>query len=106
VTLAEVLDGFRYKPGWLFSVPDRDHLAVGTPTLDSKTFATKFVTHVFGVPRCEPPEGWIRWLFDRVVDIDRHEAGEFFTVCGSKPYYPNHGRQGDPYVLRDRLESP
>jgi len=90
-----------YKPGWAISLSDRDHLHIEIPTLDSGDYRTRTIDHVFGVPAAAPSEGWTRWLYDRICDVERHEAGEFFTVGGRKPFYPAHGREGDPYEHRE-----
>lgn len=43
-----------------------------------------------------------RWVFDRLLECEQHEAAEFFTVAGARPFYPNHQDEGSPYVLVDR----
>lgn len=55
--------------------------------------------HRFAVP----PEGhvlaWPRWLLDRCLDVDRHEAMEVFEIGGRKPFYPAHGPDGGLYDI-------
>lgn len=58
------------------------------------------VEHPFAVPVSEPGCGWLRWLFDRVLDVERHEACEAFTVTGDRPFYPAHGPGADLYTVR------
>lgn len=50
-------------------------------------------------------ESWQRWLFDQVLEVERHEAMEFFDIDGSVPYAPNHGPGHDPYVVRELATS-
>lgn len=53
----------------------------------------------------EPParcDDLIRWAFDQLLLVERHEAGEFFTVDGARPFFPHHQLEGSPYVLVDR----
>jgi hypothetical protein len=40
--------------------------------------------------------GFARWAYARLLDAERHEAGEWFTVDGHRPFFPRHG-DGDPY---------
>jgi hypothetical protein len=49
---------------------------------------------------------WQRWLFDRLADVDRHEAMEHFGIEQDdgtivRPYAPTHGPGDDPYVVHD-----
>lgn len=40
---------------------------------------------------------WRQWLFEAIVTVERHEAGEFFRVGEDRPFLPSHGlapRQG------------
>lgn len=46
-------------------------------------------------------ESWRRWLLDQCLEVERHEAMEFFDVAGDRPYKPNHGPGHDPYVVRE-----
>lgn len=103
-TLNQLIDRLVYKPGWVFELADRDHLHITIPTYDSATHAPRTVEHVFGVPHdVKSGADWLRWLRARVVDVELHEVGEFFQVDGQRPFYPFHGRQGDPYASVDRL---
>jgi hypothetical protein len=64
---------------------------------------TRTTQHLFEVPA----EGdLVRWAFERLVDCERHEVGEFFTVNGQRPFFPHHQDEGSPYVLVDRREAP
>lgn len=60
------------------------------------------VRHIFGVPAATyNRQAWQRWLFDRYVDVWRHEAMESFEIDGEHPYAATHGPGDDPYVVHD-----
>jgi hypothetical protein len=60
------------------------------------------VLHYFIVPAASyNRRSWQRWLWDRYVDVLRHEGGEFFVIDGKRPFNPNHDDGNDPYVLDD-----
>lgn len=44
-----------------------------------------------------------RWLLDSILDVERHEACEFFKIDGKAPYFPDHKQ---PYVLRRVNDAP
>lgn len=80
------------------------------------------VNHYFAVPAATYNyESWLRWLFERLGDVDTHERMEDFAIasqevcdhdrlvpsrpCGecqkavTRPYAPNHGPGWDPYLI-------
>jgi len=71
------------------------------------------VAHYFAVPPATYNRAsWMRWLFDRLGDVDDHERMEDFTLDVSalgaegaaegelvRPYAPNHGPGWDPYLV-------
>jgi hypothetical protein len=58
------------------------------------------VRHLFPVPPAAyNRDSWQRWLFERLLEVERHEAMEFFQIDGTKPYAPNHGPGWDPYLI-------
>ena len=73
------------------------------------------VNHYFPVPPATyNRESWMRWLFDRLGDVDTHERMEDFafvkvehSISGGqsipqqleRPYAPNHGPGWDPYLI-------
>ena len=60
------------------------------------------VYHYFSVPAATYDErSWRRWLFERYLDVWRHEAMESFVVSGERPYAPSHGPGNDPYLVRE-----
>jgi hypothetical protein len=42
---------------------------------------------------------WTRWVFDRFMGIETHEACESFQVDGVRVYAPHHGNGEDPYAF-------
>jgi hypothetical protein len=71
------------------------------------------VIHPFPVPPATyNRESWMRWLFDRLGDVDTHERMEDFALevtvsdqhgCEARslerPLAPNHGPGWDPYIV-------
>jgi hypothetical protein len=72
------------------------------------------VNHYFAVPAATYNRAsWMRWLFDRLGDVDTHERMEDFAFGDEavarageadrdglyRPYKPNHGPGWDPYLL-------
>jgi hypothetical protein len=127
--LQEVVAGLRYKAGWKFwlasgatsssgavvsldtaglagistsggcallAPPVTLHVTVWTP--DSGCPDTRIVLdHQFTAPGASGD--WERWLLDRILDVERHEAMEFFSVGGRKVFYPGHGPQARLYDI-------
>jgi hypothetical protein len=104
-----------YRDGWLVYLCDeiRDPatthagesagltLSVVTSTVNSyPPHQPMQVRHLFPVPPATyNRESWQRWLFECFCKVELHEAMEFFTIDGSKPYAPNHGPGWDPYIV-------
>lgn len=90
-------------PVWLhIQIQTLDSTDTGEPR---RYFITE---HLFAVP--DPvyigyPMAWDRWLLERVFDVEHHEAMEFFTVAGKRPFYPAHGPGAPLYevIRHDRL---
>lgn len=68
------------------------------------------VSHYFAVPPATYNRAsWMRWLFDRLGDVDAHERMEDFafedeviapaTGRPYRPFAPNHGPGWDPYLV-------
>ena len=103
MTPADLVAHLSYKPGWVFKIggPLNSMLCVFATTPDSSNPARSRTTqHQFTLP----PLGTdlVRWALDRLLEIEQHEACEFFTVNGSRPFFPNHQDEGSPYDLVDR----
>jgi len=107
--LAEMVSRLRYKAEWKFTLETLDRgqgshgltLCILINTPDSYHPETRrSVVHYFIVPAAAYDEqSWRRWLFDRVLDVETHEACEFFQIADEHPYAPNHGPGRDPYVI-------
>lgn len=109
--LADLVADLVYKPHWRFELVDEDR-GQGSAGLTFIAFVTcpdsyhpeklRSVAHYFIVPAAAYDErSWRRWLFDRLLDVERHEAMEFFQVGDEKPYAPNHGPGRDPYTVHE-----
>ena len=60
------------------------------------------VNHYFPVPAASyNRRSWQMWLFRRFLDVEQHEAAEFFQIGGHRPYAPNHGPGWDPYLITE-----
>jgi hypothetical protein len=78
------------------------------------------VDHYFPVPPATyDRRSWQRWLFERFLDVERHEAMEMFKIVEedpggyinakgeqvkareTRPYAPSHGPGNDPYLIRE-----
>lgn len=109
--LADLVGRVQYRPGWTFALRDLDRgqesagltLIITVVTVNSyEPYQPMTVTHLMPVPPAAyDGRSWQRWLFDQCVLVDLHEAMEFFTVGGVKPYAPSHGPGNDPYMVRE-----
>jgi len=101
---ADLVAAISYKPGWRFRLggPLNRFLCVHAITPDSGDPTRERSTqHMFEIPDVEGPE-FYRWVFDRLLEAERHEAAEFFRVDGQAPYFPNHQDEGSPYAHVER----
>lgn len=109
VILDELVCDLTYKPGWRFSLEHRERgqncagltFCILITTEDAyHPENIRSVIHYFIVPAAAYDEqSWRRWMLDRVLDVETHEACEFFQVKGERPYAPNHGPGRDPYII-------
>lgn len=110
--LSELVKATTYRAFWdvaLHNGYERDEGSYGL-TLIITTFADNSynqerkirVNHLFPVPPATyNRQNWTRWLFEQFAKVELHEAMEFFTVDGVKPYAPNHGPGNDPYTVHE-----
>lgn len=94
-----------YKPGWRFRIggPGNRFLCVTATTLDSLSPDRERSTqHMFEIPCGLGRRDFARWVFDRLLDAERHEAAEFFQFEGNRPFWPNHQDEGSPYEHVER----
>jgi hypothetical protein len=104
--LPAIVAHLRYKPGWVFKIggPLGRYLCVFATTPDSTNpTRTRTTQHMFEAPQLEGRD-LVRWVFDRILDAERHEVGEFFTIDGHRPFFPHHQDEGSPYEHVERWE--
>ena len=98
-----------YKPGWSFKIggPNRRFLCIFATTPDSLAPQRERTTqHMFEIPSLAGRREALRWVFDRLLDCELHETGEFFQAGSFRPFFPNHEDEGSPYVVVERQEIP
>lgn len=105
--LPALVEAITYKPRWEFALADQREpdgsgglaLHIISDTEDSFDFGSRIrVRHAFLVPAASwTRDVWAAWLFDRVRDVETHEAGEFFRIDGVREFAPHHGNGEDPY---------
>lgn len=111
-SLEALVKSLTYKDLWRFTlVYDLDRgqashgltLIIRIDTPDSYHHEkSRIVTHYFPVPPAAyDMRSWRHWLLEQVLLVERHEACEFFTIDGVKPYAPSHGFGQDPYLIRE-----
>ena len=109
MSVAALVGRLTYKPGWAFKLggPAGRYLCVFATTPDSNDPSRQRTTqHMFEVPADLADDYTAaRWIFDRLLLVEQHEAGEFFAVAGRRPFYPHHQDEGSPYELVDRWEA-
>lgn len=106
--LHSVVASLKYKPGWgaFLEVEYAEdgagglHLFIVSSTEDSRNPGQRIrVRHGFLVPPASyNRDTWAAWLFDRICDVERHEAGEFFLLDGVREFGPHHGNGENPYL--------
>lgn len=116
--LQEVVESVTYKPGWTLALKEMyrhgEHLGGGTGTTLSVRLECEDSTkpgekvglhHLFAVPPAAyNRQTWERWVLDCIIQVETHEALEFFRVDGWAPYFPPHGFANghNPYVIERR----
>lgn len=103
--LRAIVDSIRYLPGWMIYL-GRDnegdgwlclHIVSDTPNSYALDEPIR-VNHSFLVPMATYNERtWKAWLFDRFLDVWRHETGEFLAFGDVREFAPHHGNGEDPY---------
>lgn len=89
--LKVLLEHFTYKPKWRFSLV-REGLLISiiAPNTDNPEQMIE-VNLSRGIPSFVHPDfPWEHWLLDQIMEIERHEAQEFFKIDGIKVFDP-HG---------------
>lgn len=98
-----------YKPGWVLKMsgPGGAFVCVFATTPDSLApERTRTTQHMFAVPTDDLTDrDFHRWLLERLLQAEQHEACEFYTVNGIRPFWPHHQDEGSPYDLVERWET-
>lgn len=111
-TLDWLVKNLTYKRNWDFALDsalDRGQGSTGHTLVITIVTPNSYdpdqlrsVAHYFPVPPAAYDErSWRRWLFEQIHLVELHEAMEFFTIDGEKPYAPSHGPGNDPYMVRE-----
>lgn len=106
--LVELVKQLEYKPKWAmyvgFEIAEDGaggwHFFVVSHTENSlKPEENIRVRHGFLIPAASyNRNSWAAWLFDRLLDVERHEAGEFFKINGLREFAPHHSNGENPYI--------
>lgn len=111
--LRSLVEQLAYRPGWRFRLEDLDRgqgsegltfivTSLGYNSYHPERGETYRVHHYFPVPPAAYDErSWRRWLLERLLELERHEACEFFQIGDERPYAPHHGPGNDPYIVFD-----
>jgi hypothetical protein len=103
--LRQIVDSITYLPGWMVYLGHNNedgswlclHIVSATPDSYDQTRTVR-VNHSFLVPMATYNERtWKAWIFDRCLDVWRHETGEFLQFSGVREFAPHHGNGEDPY---------
>lgn len=107
--LKELVPRVTYKPDWAIrlghEVADDGaggwHLFITSSTANSlDPSRTIRVRHGFLVPAASyNRDSWAAWIFDRLRDVETHEAGEFFQIDGLREFAPHHSNGENPYLV-------
>ncbi len=107
--LREIVRSITYKPRWQFYIAGfmEDNQLKGwalyiiSDSVDSYDHTKPMrVRHEFLIPPASyNRQTWIGWVFDRIRQVEDHEAGEFFMVDGVREFAPHHGNGEDPYRI-------
>lgn len=95
--LKGILKNFTYKPGWKFRLEDFGSFLV--LCIDAEVPCTDEPGRMINirfrenfdplVHRAMDERAWMRWLRERILDVEKHEIDEFFKVDGVKVFDPH-----------------
>lgn len=107
--LRELVESLTYKRGFTFTLHDDLDRGQGsqgmtldiTAVVDNSVADGKIgVHHYFIVPAASYNRAsWARWLIDRIIDVETHEACEFYRLDGDRVFAPHHSEGEDPYTV-------
>jgi hypothetical protein len=96
-----------YKPGWSFTLTTMTRLQGGSGlTLLIQLKADDVygrggltMQHHMPVPAVHYDRAaWQRWLLDQVLQVERHETLECFTIAGERVFVPAHHEGSNQYL--------
>lgn len=64
------------------------------------------VQHTFTVPHPGMRMEWDEWLLHCILEVEHHEAMEYFEVGRVKTFYPEHGSNANLYGLKRKKPMP
>lgn len=107
--LASLVERCTYRPQWRVELADLDRgqgskgltlaIYIVAPNTHRPEETIRVVHYFPVVPAAYNVQSWRRWLFERFLEVERHEAAEFFRIDGELPYAPQHGPGNDPYII-------
>ena len=106
--LADLVESVSYRDAWSFRLEHMERgqgcggltLVIDALVTDSLGGGRMRVHHLFPVPAAAyNRRSWMRWLLDRCIDVETHEACEFFRIDGERIYAPHHSEGEDPYTI-------
>lgn len=127
--LAAMVSQLQYKPGWKFWLTQgltsaASAFSTGGPQVSTASWGTAvlwqepvtliisiraqdstgehgeiMLEHRFWVPGETFMGPWDEWLLHRVLDVERHEAMEYFAIGDRRPFYPAHGPDARLYAI-------
>ena len=111
--IEDILKNFRYKPGYrinwsYFDDMLRLHIEFRVPDAVDPKHPMVTITHnnslnVGELNHVNDVKGFfIHWLWEKIQKAEIHEAGEWFEINGSKPFYPMGSHAGEEYEQRHR----
>lgn len=109
--LNDLVEALDYKRGWEFSLASVDrgqgsegltlNILITTPDTYHPDQLRRVMHYMPVPPAAFDQRAWRRWLFEQILQVERHEAMEFFQIGGRRPYAPSHGPGNDPYMVRE-----
>lgn len=107
--LLELVKQVTYKPNWQLYVAfelagDGSggwHFFVISDTENSMDPSRRIrVRHGFLIPPASYNRNtWAAWLFERLRDVETHEACEFFRINDVREFAPHHSNGENPYIV-------
>jgi hypothetical protein len=107
--LVDLVQQITYKPNWKIYVEHEVaddgsggwHLFVISHTDNSLNPSESIrVRHGFLIPAASyNRDTWAAWVFDRLRDVETHEAGEFYRINGLREFAPHHANGENPYLV-------